>query len=268
MRGARRTTVARACALAIVGTLTLGGCTGEPLELPPTPSGVAPRTPAPSGSPPTPSPARTVPPGGPQPVPTMPGGDGPQAAPGEAEAVLDQVSRFVAAATSLHAVGTLNHGGVPMTFDLAGTRDGLILAGTVSVGTQPPVEIRRIDGVTYVRSPRTTATARGRFVRMSSGPATQLGILGVGSLVDAVQRLTGHRVPMRMTSVSYAGRRAQELALGRVTTLVVAADGSGRLLKVQTTAGPDAGSIEFDRWDERIAVATPRRSQVTRLPGG
>ncbi|WP_409483382.1 hypothetical protein [Arsenicicoccus dermatophilus] len=198
----------------------------------------------------------------------MPGGDGPQAGPGEAEAVLDQVSRFLAAASSLHAVGTLNHGGLPMTFDLAGTRDGLMLQGTVSVGTQPPVEIRRVDGVTYVRSPRTTTAARGRFVRLSSGSATQLGILGVGSFVDAVQRLTGHRAPMRMTSVSYAGRRARELALGRVTTLVVAADGSGRLLKVQTTAGPDAGSIEFDRWDERVGIAAPQRSQVTRLPGG
>lgn len=197
--------------------------------------------------------------------PAAPGGD---ATAGEADRLATAAADFVAAATSVRAVGTLNVQGAPMTFDLRGTRDGLSVRGTVSMGVSAPFEIVRSEGRTFVRSAALSGSARGRFVQLSGAAANQLAVLSLSELLDAVEaavRDPGDRTVVGRTS--YEGTQAYELRSGGPTTAIVAADGSGRLLRLSSSAPRTAGTIAFSEWGAVARITPPAIREVAPVPG-
>ena len=197
-------------------------------------------------------------------APSAPGG----AVAGEAGRLSSAAAGFVAAASSVRAVGTLNVQGAPMTFDLRGTRDGLSVRGTVSMGVSAPFELLRSEGRTFVRSTALTGGARGRYVQLSGAAANQLAVLSISDMLDAfegaVRAATGRNSVGR---TSYEGTQAYELRSGGATTAIVAADGSGRLLRLSSSAPRTAGTVTFSEWDAVPRIVPPAIRDVAPVPG-
>ncbi|AKT51551.1 hypothetical protein [Arsenicicoccus sp. oral taxon 190] len=180
--------------------------------------------------------------------------------------VAGPVRDFLERASSVRAVGTLNQGGTPMTFDLAGALYGLNARGKVSVGSSEVFDLVRVDGRSYVRSPGATGSARGRYVRLSDATSDQLGALDLAQIVGTVHRVVASSRGGGIRPVTYEGQEATELTSGSAR-LVVAGDGSGRLLQLDASAGQDTGTIAFSQWSEVPPVVPPPTDQIAAVPG-
>jgi hypothetical protein len=189
--------------------------------------------------------------------------------------------RSAMTATGAHVTGSSTNGGVTSTVDLTSNRSGtnlMVLLGTPQDGS---VEIRLVDGVTYLRGDRTywatqadTSTAAavaGRFVRLPGDQARAPGLTLTGVLdkVFSEQQLgPTDTLNSAVAAGAVDGRKAYVLTQrvgGDGARMAVSADARHDLLRVDgTTKQP--GTLHFSQWNSVAEVTAPSADQIATLP--
>jgi hypothetical protein len=189
--------------------------------------------------------------------------------------------RSAVSATSAHVTGSSTTAGVTSTIDLVGNRSGSNSRVVLRTGDEGPVEIRVVDGATYLKGDsaywtkqadaRTAAAVAGRFVRLRGDQVKAPG-LTLSNLLDRVftEKELGQvdTVNAAVGTATVDGRRAYVLTQrvgGDGARISVSADSRHDLLRVDgTTRKP--GTMHFSQWNAAPTVTAPADDQVAPLP--
>ena len=185
-------------------------------------------------------------------------------------------------ATSAHVTGASTTAGVTSTIDLVGNRSGSNSRVVLRTGDEGPVEIRVVDGVTYLKGDRaywakqadarTAAAVAGGFVRLRGDQVKAPG-LTLSSLLDRVftEKELGQVDALNAAVGNGDGRRrarptssAQRVG-GDGARISVSTDSRHDLLRVDgTTRKP--GTMHFSQWNAAPTVTAPAADEVAPLP--
>ena len=189
--------------------------------------------------------------------------------------------RSAVSATSAHVTGSSTTAGLTSTIDLVGNRSGSNSRVVLRTGDGGPVEIRVVDGATYLKGDsaywtkqadaRTAAAVAGRFVRLRGDQVKAPG-LTLSSLLDRVftERELGQVDTMNAAvgTATVDGRRAYVLTQrvgGDGARISVSADSRHDLLRVDGTTWKP-GTMHFSQWNAASTVTAPAADQVAPLP--
>ena len=191
--------------------------------------------------------------------------------------LLQQVAANFTSAKSAHLVAVNKKAGETQTLDISGTVDG---ANQRTVLTIAPdnvkAEIRTVDGRVYVngnaayyRKSGATSTRAAQIAgRWLSVPAAQAAsntqkftlktvFAGLKSNISSSE-IAG----LTVTASTRNGQQVWQASNPR-TTIVVAADGSGRLMSASHQGLGTSQSYEFDQWDSAPTVDAPANAITT-----
>ena len=189
--------------------------------------------------------------------------------------------RSALSATSAHVTGSSSTAGVTSTIDLLGNRSGSNSRVVLRTGDEGPVEIRVVDGATYLKGDRaywtkqadarTAAAVAGRFVRLDGDQVKAPG-LTLSSVLDRVfteEELSQvDTVNAAVATATVDGRAAYVLSQrigGNGARMSVSTDARHDLLRVDgTTRKP--GTLHFSQWNAAPTVTAPPAGQVAPLP--
>lgn len=185
------------------------------------------------------------------------------------------------AASSAHVTGASTSGGVTSTLDLSGNRDGTnqrVLLGSPKDGS---VEIRVVDGTTYLKGDRTYWTAQadartaaavsGRFVRLPGDQARARGttLASILTTVFPEDQLSATDVlNSTVARRTVDGRPAYVLTQrvgGDGARMSVSTDARHDLLRVDGTS-KKPGTLHFSGWNTVPEVTAPAADQIATLP--
>jgi len=189
--------------------------------------------------------------------------------------------RSAVSATSAHVTGSSTAGGVTSTIDLVGNRSGSNSRVVLRTGDESPVEIRVVDGATYLKADRgywagqadahTAAAVAGRFVRLRGDQVKAPGLTLSGVLDRVFTEKELGQVDTLNASVGEAtvdGHPAYVLSQrvgGDGARISVSTDARHDLLRVDgTTKKP--GTMHFSQWNAAPTVTAPPADQVAPLP--
>jgi hypothetical protein len=184
-------------------------------------------------------------------------------------------------ADSAHVTGRSTQGGVTRTIDLQGNRAGTNVRVLLATPADGSVEIRVVDGVTWLKGDRTYWAAQsgarvpgsvvGHFVRLPGDQAKASGLTLAGVLHDVFSRTELGSVDVLNAAVGTGtvdGGKAFVLSQrinGDGARMYVSADPRHDLLRVDGTK-KNPGTLRFSQWNAVPEVTAPPAGQVAVLP--
>lgn len=179
-----------------------------------------------------------------------------------------QMNAGFAQVKSAHVVAEDLDGKDTIKIELAGTVDGKNQRGSISNSSATDggvVQLVVVDGKEYVngdaayyKSSGNTkgSTYAGKWVVVPSTAAQSFSDLTLKSLFDEMESdfSDAKTTKMKLTTVSENGVPAWRIADSQ-TTGIIAADGSGHLMRAEHTEGGKTERYVFDRWNA-VAPAT------------
>ena len=189
--------------------------------------------------------------------------------------------RSAMSADSARVTGRSTQGGVTRTIDLQGNRAGTNVRVLLATPDDGSVEIRVVDGVTWLKGDRTYWAAQsgarvpdsvvGRFVRLPGDQAKASGLTLAGVLHDVFSRTELGSVDVLNAAVDTGtvdGGKAFVLSQrinGDGARMFVSADPRHDLLRVDGTK-KNPGTLRFSQWNAVPEVTAPPAGQVAALP--
>lgn len=186
------------------------------------------------------------------------------------QGAVQQMNAGFSKAKSAHVVAQQVDGSDTIKIELAGTIDGKNQRGTISNSSKTDggtVQFVVINGKEYINGDAAYYKASGnskgpqyagKWVIVPATAAGNFSDLTLKSLFDEMESdfSDAKTTKMKLTDITEDGVPAWQIADSQ-TTGVIAADGSGHLLRAEHTEGAKTEKYVFDQWNAVAPVSAP-----------